>query len=81
MGSDLSCPWREGELAVRTYDYDDILNEELKDPEFRRAYDESEQEFDEIRKGILEAIAFAEGDTTGAVAHMPSDKPLLPHPD
>ena len=30
---------------MKTYDYNDILKEELKDPEFRRAYEESAEEF------------------------------------
>jgi DNA-binding Xre family transcriptional regulator len=30
---------------MKTYDYKDILKEELRDPEFRRAYEESEEEF------------------------------------
>jgi DNA-binding Xre family transcriptional regulator len=30
---------------MKTYDYKDILEEELRDPEFRRAYEESAEEF------------------------------------
>ena len=30
---------------MKTYSYKDVLEEELKDPEFRRAYEESEEEF------------------------------------
>lgn len=59
-------------MTMKTYDYNDVQKEQLRDPEFRQAYDESEREFDEIRQGLLEAIAFAGGDTTtGAVVHIP----------
>jgi len=30
---------------MKTYNYNDILRGELEDPEFRRAYEESEEEF------------------------------------
>jgi predicted transcriptional regulator len=30
---------------MKTYSYKDVLEEELQDPEFRRAYEESEEEF------------------------------------
>ena len=37
---------------MKTYNYKDVLKEELKDPEFRRAYEESEEEF-AIAKEII----------------------------
>ena len=30
---------------MKTYDYNDVLQEELQNPEFRRAYEEMEEEF------------------------------------
>ena len=58
-------------MTVKTYDCNNVLRELLRDPELRQAYDESKREFDEIRQGLLEAIAFASGDTTGSVVHTP----------
>ena len=30
---------------MKTYDYNDLLKEQLQDPDFRKAYEESEEEF------------------------------------
>ena len=55
---------------MKTYDYKDVLKEKLHAPQCRHAYDEVETEFNDISKGLNEAIAFANGETTAAVVHM-----------
>ncbi len=39
-------------MKMKVYDYDEMLEEELKDPEFRKEYDALEEEF-EVAKQVI----------------------------
>jgi transcriptional regulator with XRE-family HTH domain len=57
-------------------DYDDILKEELKNPEFRRAYEESEEEF-AVAKEIIR-LRMAKGWTQRELAeHAHTSQPAI----